>query len=92
MTAVITPKLNPGKRRRAVSMFVERSAKKIPISMPRNDDFHVEILKKLANLKPASERQLGPRTYIEPMPQWKHIHKEFQQKLAAKLTKADSKN
>lgn len=70
-------------------MFAERSVIEKPISKPKN--FHAEILEMRSSLKPASERQLGPRSYIEPKSQWKLIHEEFQEKMAAILSKVDLK-
>lgn len=65
-------------------MFAERPVTQVPQSMPTMEDLHAELLVKRANLKPASERQLGPLLDIQPTPQWKRIQEELKLKLVAK--------
>lgn len=75
--------INPAKRHRVNSMLSERPIMQVPHSMPTMHDLHAELLAKRINLKPASERQLGPISHIQLTPQWKLIQEEFNFKLAA---------
>lgn len=78
MSAKIPPKSLPAKRRRSLSVFEERPEQ-------TNEDFHSELLKKLntpnRSLLPAGRRSIPDRKPL-PLPEWKRIFNEFQEKAA----------
>lgn len=80
--------IRPAKRKqRSTSMFVNR-----PINEDSNesavtlDDFHKELLAKRSNLKPANERKFRFQP-VQPIPAWKQIQIEIQEKIAKKQVK-----
>lgn len=80
----IPAKLMPARRQRSSSVLEERPK-------PTNEDFHSELLEKFntpnRSLMPAGRRSI-PDPKPVPLPEWKRIFNEFQEK-AAERKKAE---